>query len=73
MDSGTDPERELCAAMVRRLERLAAELARVKAQRNALAIALSAHTGRTWEQELEAVGVELQTPRDPRPSPPIGE
>lgn len=56
-DPDPDPEREQRAAMLRRLERLTTELARVQRQRNDLALALSAHTGRTWEQELESVGV----------------
>jgi hypothetical protein len=73
MSSEADPGREAPAATLRRLDRLTAELARVKRQRDDLAIALSAHTGRAWEQELEAVGVDLQTPRDPRPSPSIDE
>jgi hypothetical protein len=48
--------------------RLRAELETVKGQRERLALRLSSYSGRPWEDELEDVGVERQTPRDPNPS-----
>jgi hypothetical protein len=59
------------AALLRRVDRLAAAHAQARAQRNLLAIQIEGLTGTPWEQVLESVGVEPQTARDPRPSEPL--